>query len=76
VGVFSQVDPENPDFNKYPLYRNIKPIELILKPGEVIFIPVGWWHHVRALDVSISVSFTNFVFPNYYNWQNPTFGRT
>ncbi|ERT08295.1 cupin-like domain protein [Lyngbya aestuarii BL J] len=76
VGVFSQVDPENPDFNKYPLYRNIKPIELILKPGEVIFIPVGWWHHVRALDVSISVSFTNFVFPNYYNWQNPNFGRT
>ena len=76
VGVFSQVDPENPDFNKYPLYQNINPIELILKPGEVIFIPVGWWHHVRALDVSISVSFTNFVFPNYYHWQNPTFGRT
>ncbi|EAW38021.1 cupin-like domain-containing protein [Lyngbya sp. PCC 8106] len=76
LGVFSQVDPENPDFKKYPLYQNIKPIELILKPGEVIFIPVGWWHHVRALDVSISVSFTNFVFPNYYHWQNPTFGRT
>lgn len=76
VGVFSQVDPENPDLKKYPLYNNIKPIELILQPGEVIFIPVGWWHHVRALDVSISVSFTNFVFPNYYNWQNPTFGRS
>ncbi|MDY7022297.1 MAG: cupin-like domain-containing protein [Cyanobacteriota bacterium] len=75
VGVFSQVDPENPNYQKYPLYKNIKPIEIILSPGEVIFIPVGWWHHVRALDISISVSFTNFVFPNYYNWENPTFGR-
>jgi hypothetical protein len=37
-----------------------------LHPGEALFIPVGWWHHVRALDISINVSFLNFPFPNHY----------
>ncbi len=76
VGVFSKVDPENPDYEKYPLFKNVKPIELILQPGEVIFIPVGWWHHIKSLDISISVSFTNFWFPNYYDWYHPSFGRS
>ncbi len=76
VGVFSKIDPENPDLEKYPLFKQAKPLEVILEPGEVIFIPVGWWHHVRSLDLSISVSFTNFVFPNHYEWKNPIFGRT
>jgi hypothetical protein len=25
-------------------------------PGDVLFVPVGWWHEVRALDASISIS--------------------
>jgi ribosomal protein L16 Arg81 hydroxylase len=28
-----------------------------LGPGDVIYIPRGWWHHVRTLDLSISVNF-------------------
>ena len=71
IGVFSKVDCENPDYQKYPLFKNTTPIEVILEPGEVIFMPVGWWHQVKALDPSISLSFTNFVFPNVYNWQDP-----
>jgi len=71
VGVFSKVDGENPDLEKYPLYKNVKIVEFILEPGEAIFIPVGWWHHVKSLEVSISVSFTNFVFPNHYEWKYP-----
>ncbi|NES98124.1 MAG: cupin-like domain-containing protein, partial [Desertifilum sp. SIO1I2] len=71
VGVFSKVDCENPDYNRYPLYKNVKIIEEVLEPGEIIFIPVGWWHQVKALDISLSMSFTNFVFPNYFNWQDP-----
>lgn len=71
VGVFSKVDCENPDYNRYPLFKDVNIIETVLEPGEVIFIPVGWWHQVKALDISISLSFINFVFPNFYNYKDP-----
>jgi ribosomal protein L16 Arg81 hydroxylase len=60
IGVFSEVDCEKPDLVRHPLYRYANKFVFDLNPGEALFIPVGWWHHVRALDVSISVSFTNF----------------
>jgi Cupin-like domain len=71
VGVFSEVDLENPDYEKYPLFKQANVVEAILEPGEIIFVPVGWWHQVKSIDVSISLSFTNFVFPNEYEHSNP-----
>ncbi len=69
IGVFSDVDCEAPDLARYPLFRNVTIIDVVLEPGEVLFLPVGWWHHVRALDPSITVSFTNFAYPNHYTWE-------
>ncbi|MFP6683472.1 MAG: cupin-like domain-containing protein, partial [Polyangiaceae bacterium] len=34
--------------------------EVVLEPGMTLFLPVGWWHDVRALDFSMSVSLLNF----------------
>ncbi|MCT7957752.1 cupin-like domain-containing protein [Laspinema palackyanum] len=67
VGVYSEVDLLSPDYEKYPRFKEVEVIDVILEPGEVIFLPVGWWHHVESLDISISVSFTNFLVNNYYN---------
>jgi hypothetical protein len=39
-------------------------IETEIGPGDALFIPVGWWHHVVSLDESYSVLFTNFAWPN------------
>jgi len=68
IGVYSQVDCEKPDLERFPLFAKATRFETVLEPGEVLFIPVGWWHQVRSLDVSVSVSFTNFLVPNAYRW--------
>ncbi|KAM0250056.1 hypothetical protein ACHAQJ_008749 [Trichoderma viride] len=31
--------------------------ECILQPGDTLVIPIGWWHYVRSLSISFSVSF-------------------
>jgi ribosomal protein L16 Arg81 hydroxylase len=39
-----------------------------VRPGDVLFIPVGWWHWVESLSPSVSVSFVNFSYPNTFDW--------
>jgi ribosomal protein L16 Arg81 hydroxylase len=62
-GTFSQVDAERPDLERFPLYAEADVVEAVVEPGELVFIPVGWWHWVRALDVSASVTFHHFRVP-------------
>lgn len=71
-GVFSAVDLTKPDYDRFPLFKEVSIIEEILEPGDLIFVPVGWWHFVEALDISISVSMTHFIFPNSYDWSYPS----
>lgn len=71
IGVYGEVDCKNPDYVRHPWYRYASPIEVVLEPGELLFIPVGWWHHVEGLDTSIMVSYINFCFPNDFPWENP-----
>ena len=52
----SQVDWENPDFGRFPLFRQVKLQETVLQPGEMLFIPGNYWHSLQSLDPSISVS--------------------
>jgi ribosomal protein L16 Arg81 hydroxylase len=75
VAVYSPVDPEAPDLMRYPRYADATVLTVTLAAGEALFIPVGWWHHVRSLDISISVSCTAFCFPNYFDWAFPKIER-
>jgi hypothetical protein len=53
----SQVTLDAPDVDKYPRLRQATPLRFTLNPGELLFLPAFWWHHVRSLDVSISLNF-------------------
>lgn len=50
----SPFDPEAPDFERYPLARQALMIEVIVEPGDMLYVPAGWFHQVRALEFSLS----------------------
>lgn len=50
------VDAFNPDLEKFPLYANTNPVEVILEPGELVYFPSKWWHQVENLTDSIAIS--------------------
>jgi hypothetical protein len=53
----SQVSIETPDSKLFPLFSTAIFSDCIVGPGDLLFIPRGWWHYVRSLEVSCSVSF-------------------
>lgn len=48
----SMVDPDAPDLYHYPRFTEALAHAQVaeLGPGDAIFIPAIWWHHVRAFD--------------------------
>jgi hypothetical protein len=53
---FSPIDYEQPDHERFPRYQQATPIEFEVQPGETLFLPGGWVHHVRTLEFSINVN--------------------
>jgi hypothetical protein len=53
-------DPEKPDFAKHPDLARATVWEGDFGPGEVLFTPADWWHQVRSLTKSITVSHNFF----------------
>lgn len=52
----SHVDPRVFDGKTHPRFDRAQPQTALLGPGEMCFIPRGWWHYVESLDPSISVN--------------------
>ncbi len=49
--VYSQVYPDRPDFESFPRFREAlrHRQDVTLRPGEILFIPCGWWHEVSSV---------------------------
>lgn len=57
------------DAEPFPARRHT----VVLEPGDALFLPAGWWHEVRSLDVSISFSLLAFRRRNSFTAYAPGF---
>ena len=59
----SQVDLEYPDYDAFPRLARAKGVQLVLQPGQTLFLPAYWWHEVitepslSETELTISVNF-------------------
>jgi hypothetical protein len=54
-----------PDLERYPRYAQATPVSFSIGPGDTLFIPNGWWHTARSLEMTISVALDTL---NASNW--------
>ena len=51
------IDPLNPDFERYPQYANSQQYIANVFPGDILYLPSMWFHHVTQSDQTIAVNF-------------------
>lgn len=57
--------------DRFPAVEGLNVHQVILGPGDALFIPLGWWHQVTALDFSVTLTHTNFRWPNDFRAAYP-----
>lgn len=51
-------DPRTPDLDAFPRFQGAVGKSAVLRAGDLLYLPYGWWHWLRNLDhLTISVSF-------------------
>jgi len=53
---YSPIDPCAPDLEAFPRFAEVELHEIVLGPGDLLYVPPGWWHEVTSLSVSVSAS--------------------
>ena len=48
----SEVDWSAPDNWKYPKFKEARANEIILQPGEVLYVPSFWFHYIVSLNIN------------------------
>lgn len=48
---------ECPDLEQFPRFAEAQYREVLLRPGDALFMPQGLWHYVRSLTTSVSINY-------------------
>uniref|UniRef100_A0A8D3CJ65 Bifunctional peptidase and (3S)-lysyl hydroxylase JMJD7 n=1 Tax=Scophthalmus maximus TaxID=52904 RepID=A0A8D3CJ65_SCOMX len=51
------LDPLDPDLDRYPQYRQARPLHCSVKAGEMLYLPSLWFHHVQQSHGCVAVNF-------------------
>lgn len=54
--VRSYVDLDAPDVKHFPALAHAEGYEVVLEPGQTLYMPSGWWHEFHYLDAGMGVS--------------------
>ena len=68
---FTEIDGRAIDLARFPSMKDVPVRECVLDEGEILFLPVGWWHFVEGLDTSVTIAFTNFRWDNDFYTSYP-----
>jgi len=52
----SYVDVHQPDFEQYPGLKDAQGYQVVLEPGETLYIPSGYWHHLVYGEATCAIS--------------------
>ena len=64
---YSKLRLPDVDVRQYPLFDRIHVQEITIEAGDLLFLPVGWWHRVEGLETSITITCTNFRWNNRFD---------
>jgi hypothetical protein len=46
----------SPDYQQFPALKLAEGFDFILEPGDTLFMPAGYWHHMEYLDSGFAMS--------------------
>jgi hypothetical protein len=60
---WSPVDPDEPDLERFPRFRDVRTLECFVEDGDMLYMPPGTLHKVTSLSSSVSFNI---------DWHDPT----
>lgn len=69
---FTPIDGAAIDLQRFPQMRDVPVLECDIQAGEILFLPVGWWHYVESLALSVTISATHFIWDNDFYTNYPS----
>lgn len=49
-------DKGTPDYDKFPALKYAVGYDVVLQPGDTLFMPAGYWHHMEYIDSGFAMS--------------------
>jgi hypothetical protein len=62
----SAVDWSNPDIKEYPEFADAKGNEIVLQPGQVLYLPTEWFHFIVSLELNMQCNTRSGINTDYH----------
>jgi hypothetical protein len=63
----SAVNWANPDLAEYPEFAQARANEVILQPGQVLYLPTEWFHFIVSLELNMQCNTRSGINRNYHD---------